>query len=679
MHLIMTIFALIDWMVYGLVSKMFSIIFLIAEVDIFKDGALDALSNRVYGVLGVIILFKIIISAIQYLINPDKMADKDKGMGGLLTRTIISIALLALVPTIFTFAKDAQVIVSKAIPAIIIGREVGADDSEDIEEAGNWMAFTTLSTFIQEKDPSKVGNDEKINDFDSFLTNITAGCGFFEPSKCKYTYQFIFSIPVGIFMLYVMLSMGIDIAIRSIKLGILQLLAPIPIASYINNQENFKSWYTTCFKVYADLFIRLILIYFIVFVMGIIASGQVSLGDNMLVQIYMIIAILLFAKSAPKFISDALGLKGDGMGGIADMFKPAWSRAHAPVLQAINPLRSGISHMRNSWTNSRDIKDSTGNRLKAFFKGAQRVGMAASSFGRGALTGALDSAISAGAGEDAAKMRQRMLGSDAASMRRGIKGARYRANPYARVQNAYEAVDRFFGGNPINGDSYIKASGDLKNLRATVLTGRAKSEMDKDSNFLDTVSTRLGALNLPNSFVLATDNNGIARRDVQTTFDYDSASGATLNFGFAEISALYNNKKLGKISDGEAQRMGFTNAEEIENAFEKIGKKAYAEKCRISWAAKNALESNEVSQLADTDPIKVALKSLIDNTINGDLERFRQNNLGVLGVDKATEDKLVKEFNMDIGKFLIDADAVQQAFNTKGTALKATEVPKDGK
>lgn len=383
MQIIMTIFALIDWMVYGLVSEMFSLIFLIAEVDIFKDGALDALSNRVYGVLGVIILFKIVISAIQYLISPDKLSDKDKGMGGLLTRTIISIALLALVPTIFTFAKDAQVIVSKAIPAIIIGREVGADDTEDIKEAGNWMAFTTLSTFIQVKDDKKLGNDEGINDMNSFLSNITAGCGFFAPSECKYTYQFVFSIPVGIFMLYILLSMGIDIAIRSIKLGILQLLAPIPIASYINNQENFKSWYTTCFKVYADLFIRLILIYFIVFVMGIIASGKVSLGNNAFVVIYMIIAILMFAKSAPKFISDALGLKGDGMGGIADMFTRGAAFGGAGRA-AYDTLKSNYITQRNRLSTKTDANGqplSKGRQLAGALKSAAAGG--ASAFGRG--------------------------------------------------------------------------------------------------------------------------------------------------------------------------------------------------------------------------------------------------------------------------------------------------------
>lgn len=290
MQLVMGIFALIDWMIYSLVSEMFSLIFIIAEVDIFKETTIKMFTNRVYGVLGVIILLKIVISCIQYLISPDKLADKDKGMAGLLTRTIISVALLALVPTIFTFAKDAQVIISEAIPAIIIGNEVDTNDPDAIKESGNWMAFQTLQTFFKLKEDKKLDNDEKITDFDSFLSNITAGCGFFAPSECKYTYQFIFSIPVGIFLLYILISMGIDIAIRSIKLGILQLLSPIPISSYINSQENFKSWYTLCFKVYADLFIRLIIIYFIVFLIGIIGNGGVSLGDNVFVWVYLIVA-----------------------------------------------------------------------------------------------------------------------------------------------------------------------------------------------------------------------------------------------------------------------------------------------------------------------------------------------------------------------------------------------------
>lgn len=358
MQLVMGIFALIDWMIYSLVSEMFSLIFIIAEVDIFKETTIKMFTNRVYGVLGVIILLKIVISCIQYLISPDKLADKDKGMAGLLTRTIISVALLALVPTIFTFAKDAQVIISEAIPAIIIGNEVDTNDPDAIKESGNWMAFQTLQTFFKLKEDKKLDNDEKITDFDSFLSNITAGCGFFAPSECKYTYQFIFSIPVGIFLLYILISMGIDIAIRSIKLGILQLLSPIPISSYINSQENFKSWYTLCFKVYADLFIRLIIIYFIVFLIGIIGNGGVSLGDNVFVWVYLIVALLMFAKSAPKFIGDALGLKGDGMGGIADMFKPAWSRAHAPAAALANPARNALSNFMYARANGRGIGES---------------------------------------------------------------------------------------------------------------------------------------------------------------------------------------------------------------------------------------------------------------------------------------------------------------------------------
>lgn len=384
MQLFMTFFALIDFIIYSFVGRMFHLIFLIADVDIFTEKAISGFASKVYGILGVLVLFKIVISCIQYLINPDKMGDKKDGMGALLMRTIISIALLAMVPTIFDLSKELQPMIAKAIPSIIIGREVtGGNDGEAIEEAGNWMAWTTLSTFIEPKEGVELKEDEKIGGFNTFLARIHAGCGFFEPSKCKYNYHFIFSIPVGVFMVYILLSMGIDIAVRAIKLGILQILAPIPIASYINNDEKFKKWYTLSFKVYCDLFIRLIIIYFIVFLMGVIASGGIESNGNAFVTIYIIIALLMFAKGAPKFISDALGLQSDGMGGIADMFTRGAAFGGAGKA-AYDTLKSNYITQRNRLSTKTDANGqplSKGRQLAGALKSAAAGG--ASAFGRG--------------------------------------------------------------------------------------------------------------------------------------------------------------------------------------------------------------------------------------------------------------------------------------------------------
>jgi len=331
MQLIIGFFALIDYAVYSIAGEMFKIIFLISKVDIFTDEMIKPFTSRVYGILGVLILFKIVISAIEYLVNPDKMSDKNKGFGALLKRTIISVMLLALVPTIFSFAKKVQTTIADVIPKIVLGMEVDQGGST-LEQAGQWMSFQTLRSFINIKPEYKnIESANPIINFDTFKLNIDSGCGFLDSNACIYDYKWIFSVPVGLFFIYILLAIGIAIAIRSIKMGLLQLFAPIPISSYINSEENFKKWYQTAFKVYAELFVYLIIVYFVVFFMAKLAEGGIDTGDNVLVKIYIIVALLFFAKEAPKFICDILGIKSDGFGSIASMLKRAGGLVASPL------------------------------------------------------------------------------------------------------------------------------------------------------------------------------------------------------------------------------------------------------------------------------------------------------------------------------------------------------------
>lgn len=354
--LITSIFAHIDMGIYFLVTKLFNLIFYIADVNIFKDTAIQGFTTRVYVILGVVILFKIIISCVQYLINPDQMSDKEKGFGSLIQKTIISIALLALVPTIFKFAKGFQREIASAIPAIILNANIqtGGVDTVYNEQVGYFMSFTVLTSFIEAKENVNV-SDAPISNFNSFKDNIVSGCGWsgFE-SSCKYNYQWYFSIPCGIFMLYILLSMGLDVAIRTIKLGLLEILAPIPIASYIDNKKSFDKWKDLSIKVYLDLFVRLIVIYIVIYVINIIASGEISFGSaptgyQPFIVIYIILALLMFAKSAPKFICDILGIDSKGEG-IGEMFKPAWSRVNkSPAGDLFGTARAIANTAESNW------------------------------------------------------------------------------------------------------------------------------------------------------------------------------------------------------------------------------------------------------------------------------------------------------------------------------------------
>lgn len=63
-------------------------------------------------------LFKIIISFIQILINPDKMDDKEQGVGNILMRVVISLLLIVLVPSIFSLARQLQSYIIPIIPKV---------------------------------------------------------------------------------------------------------------------------------------------------------------------------------------------------------------------------------------------------------------------------------------------------------------------------------------------------------------------------------------------------------------------------------------------------------------------------------------------------------------------------------------------------------------------------------
>ena len=133
-----------------------------------------------------------------------------------------------------------------------------------------------------------------------------------------------------IIFVVVFLNFCVEIAIRSVKLAVLRLIAPIPIISYMDPKGSkdsaFNSWVKTLTSTYLDLFIRLAAVYFAIFLIQdmitngvVINHGHGVIGAISLILIW--IGIFVFAKQAPKFIKDVLGLKGDSgklFGGLGD-------------------------------------------------------------------------------------------------------------------------------------------------------------------------------------------------------------------------------------------------------------------------------------------------------------------------------------------------------------------------
>lgn len=403
MTLVYIVFAALDTIVYGLVSNILRLIDDLAHYNFFSLESLGDLHQKVYIVLGVLMLFKLVISAIQYLVNPDSFDDKSAGMAALLKRMVISVVLITVMPLVFMFGLEVQKTIITSMPGMIFGQNVA-----NMEDIGEQIAVSTWSGFIQPKDDGdNLPDFKKVGDI---YGTAVLGCSlnplkgaFWNAEKCTYTYWWGLSTVVGVFLVYVLASMAIDVGIRTIKLGIIQLLAPIPLANYITDEKKLSNFTKTTLTVYADLFIRLGIIYFCMYFLSVVLgdfltttgypeemakqlSGELTILRVFFIKLFIIISILLFAKNAPKFIIELLGLPDNG-GNIGEMFKRAGG-LFGTTLGGLKTIRSNYTTQKERYMSKHpnDPNASRGKKLANALK-ASGAGLLSAGAGFGSATG----------------------------------------------------------------------------------------------------------------------------------------------------------------------------------------------------------------------------------------------------------------------------------------------------
>ena len=95
-----SIFLYIDSVVYKIVSMLFSVFFSLAELQLLKDDAYQAISSRIYLLVGIVALFSITISLLKALVNPDNLG---KGTISSFKNLIVSMLLVILPGRIHLF------------------------------------------------------------------------------------------------------------------------------------------------------------------------------------------------------------------------------------------------------------------------------------------------------------------------------------------------------------------------------------------------------------------------------------------------------------------------------------------------------------------------------------------------------------------------------------------------
>lgn len=332
-----SLFGTLDSIAYTLFSWVMQLIFDIAEVstsDAFNNFY-GEIQSRIYAVLAIFMLFKVTISMLTYLVNPDSITDKSNGIGKLSTRIIVSLVMLIAFPYAFQFLNRVQPHVLEALPRVILGTQPSSysDLGSQMENAGQNIAFQTyngvfFNTNCADKEAQVgVSNGNHCFQYENSVQGAVDHLN--DPAdgdnnSYKYDYMPLIGFVVAIVMTLILLGYCVDIAVRVFKLIILQLIAPIPIISYVDPKASkdgaFNKWIKMVISVWADLFIKLGIIYFIMLVISeLFTSGAIQnlttnlFGDSYfrggLVTLALIVGLLFFAKDAPKFICDAMGIK----------------------------------------------------------------------------------------------------------------------------------------------------------------------------------------------------------------------------------------------------------------------------------------------------------------------------------------------------------------------------------
>lgn len=342
------LFYVLDKLVYLFINLIYQLFISLSQINISQD-IVENFASRIYALLGIFMLFRLAFSLITYLINPDNVKDQQKGAGALVKRIFISIMLMALVPTIFREAFELQKIIleENILGQVILGTPKGTSSNSTMSDTGKEMAFTVFSAFFHPEhadceipfsngaltsecraalgdsianDYEKGYKDKNVGAFDSILNSKDSNGDYI------FHYQAAISTIAGGFVAWIIMLFCIDISLRVVKLAFLQIISPVPIISYIDPKGAdgmFKKWYTTCFKTYADVFVRLAAIYFSIYMISLLTEGifegnAFTVGYNgrsltLIETAFVILGILMFAKQLPDLLKDLLGidLKGD--------------------------------------------------------------------------------------------------------------------------------------------------------------------------------------------------------------------------------------------------------------------------------------------------------------------------------------------------------------------------------
>lgn len=315
--------AALDSLIYQVVAFLYKLFFFVSSTEIFQNDAVKNVSKNFQLLVAVVVMFSLSISLVNYIVNPDNMKSGKVPANKLVTKIITSLILLLTINIVFATAYRLQnaIIENNFIGKLILGDKA---QSFDVESMGMSFSKSILSAFITDN-PNKSGtvpqyNIQDANDLFNYILTKESQFHYLtdfindKDDQGEYVLNYnALSIPVGLFIAYILLTYVIGVGVRTVQLFYLQIISPVPILFYVlpNGEDKLKKWTQQCITTYLDLFIRHLIIYITIF----LCSNLLSTKGTFIIPpeadeyknwiiLALVIAIMLFAKKAPDLIKE---------------------------------------------------------------------------------------------------------------------------------------------------------------------------------------------------------------------------------------------------------------------------------------------------------------------------------------------------------------------------------------
>ncbi len=482
-----------DGIIYTIVSYCYTIFIIMCNINYNSlMGIVASLLKNIEAMVMVFVVFKLGITLIQYLLEPEKAA---KEGSKIIINLFITAALLISYGYIFgvfnelgmllignptgydyVYLNSLAGVTSEKDEGLIMRLVLGETEVEDI---GDYLAYSTVTIFIHD-----YGNPQSSR-------HVAAAICRKKDEKCQYTklvdlvtkidldveYMPVVGFVVGLYLAFTLIKTAIQVGIRMFKLLILQILAPVAIITIIGDglkSEMFQNFVKKYISVFLEVFIRM---FSMLIVSVFVCKFFVNIGDffmalktddtwtTLLVTVLVIVAAFKFASDIPKFINDILpgkfkvgeekggfgkflgGLMGAGLGAVTGF---VGGFAGGGLGGALAGLGTGAF--------SGGVSGAKGNSVADFFKGQGKVAGDAKTRGQnirahGGLPNVLLGGIESGIGVGAAQDRR-----IAAIDRRSAALEAYDAAQKTAVKDEKMGAAETLAGTNYDGSSYSAAA-----------------------------------------------------------------------------------------------------------------------------------------------------------------------------------------------------------------------------